>query len=154
MRKDDEVGASPELTGEIRRDITLRLTVIARLMRGLFDRHFSGMHITRSQWSMIIAVARRPGSTQRMIADMMEMSEASAGRLIDRLCMEGLLKRQERDDDRRARAVYVTDKAEPLLTSLSELAQENEKRLFRGFSDEELVQLEGFLDRLYHNAAP
>ncbi len=136
----------------VRRSIGLRLTVIARQLRHLFDRHVGDLNITRSQWSMIVVVARRPGATQRTIAEALEMSEASAGRLIDRLCAEGLLKRRERDDDRRARAVYITEKAEPMLATLADLAQVHEERLFRGFSDEELDQLLNFLDRIYRNA--
>ena len=136
----------------VRRSIGLRLTVIARQLRHLFDRHVGDLNITRSQWSMIVVVARRPGATQRTIAEALEMSEASAGRLIDRLCAEGLLKRRERDDDRRARAVYITEKAEPMLAKLADLAQVHEERLFRGFSDQELDQLLSFLDRIYRNA--
>lgn len=136
----------------VRRSIGVRLTVIARQLRNLFDRHVGDLNVTRSQWSMIVVVARHPGATQRTIAEALEMSEASAGRLIDRLCAEGLLKRRERDDDRRARAVYLTEKAEPLLAKLATLAQVHEERLFRGFSDAELDQLLNFLDRIYRNA--
>ena len=136
----------------VRRSIGIRLTVIARQLRNLFDRHVGDLNVTRSQWSMIVVVARRPGATQRTIAEALEMSEASAGRLIDRLCAEGLLRRRERDDDRRARAVYITEKAEPMLAKLADLAQLHEERLFRGFSDEELEQLLHFLDRIYRNA--
>jgi MarR family transcriptional regulator for hemolysin len=84
-------------------------------MRNNFDRVLAEKNITRSQWGLIAVVARRPGATQRTIAEVLEMSEASAGRLIDRLCADGLLERRERDDDRRARAVYITAAAEPLL---------------------------------------
>lgn len=146
------MGTTLEEDATVRRNIGIRLTVIARQLRHLFDRHVGDLNVTRSQWSMIVVVARRPGATQRMIAEALEMSEASAGRLIDRLCAEGLLKRQERDDDRRARAVYLTEKAEPLLTKLAELAHKNEERLFRGFSDEELDHLLDYLDRISRNA--
>ena len=143
--------AETETRQDTRRAIGMRLGVLARLLRHLFDRHVANLGVTRSQWSMIIVVARRPGATQRVIAEALEMSEASAGRLIDRLCAEGLLRRQERDDDRRARAVYLTDKATPVLAKLSEIARENEDNIFRGFEPEELERLNGYLDRLYAN---
>lgn len=100
---------------------------------------------------MIVVVARKPGATQRTIAEALEMSEASAGRLIDRLCSEGLLRRQERDDDRRARAVYLTEKATPVLDKLAGIAKDNEENIFRGFSSDELDQLQAYLDRIYRN---
>ena len=54
--------------------------------------------VTRSQWTLIAVVARRPGLTQRVIAESLEIKEASAGRLIDKLCQDGMLIRQARDD--------------------------------------------------------
>lgn len=135
-----------------KRAIGLRLTVLNRLFRNNFDRLVSSLNVTRSQWSMIAVVNHQPGATQRTIAEALEMSEASAGRLIDRLCAEGLLERRDRDDDRRARAVYLTKAAEPLLAKLAELAIIAEERTFQGFSDDELETLGAFIDRLHANA--
>ena len=137
--------------GDLKRSIGLKLTVVARLLRNRFDREVASLHVTRSQWTMIAVVARAPGATQRTIAEALEMSEASAGRLIDRLCAEGLLERQERYDDRRARAVYLTKAAEPLLAKLAEIARAGEQHLYRGFSHEELEALQNYLDRIYKN---
>ena len=100
---------------------------------------------------MIAAVANQPGATQRMIAEALDMSEASAGRLIDRLCADGLLERRDRDGDRRARAVYTTRNAEPLLETLASIVDSSEERMFRGFAPEEMQQLKEFLDRIYCN---
>ncbi len=102
---------------------------------------------------MIAVVSRSPGATQRSIAETLEMSEASAGRLVDRLCDEGMLERREIDGDRRARAVYLTSAAEPLLQKLGEVAATSEHQLFLGFSDEELDNLLGYLDRIYANVS-
>ncbi len=137
---------------ERKRSISLRISVLARIVRNHFDRQVSALNVTRSQWAMIAVVAHQPGATQRMIADALEMSEASAGRLVDRLCNEGLLERRARDDDRRARAVYLTDAARPLLSKLSIIAEENEARLFHNFSQEEQDTLQALLDKLYKNA--
>jgi MarR family transcriptional regulator, transcriptional regulator for hemolysin len=134
-----------------RRHISLRISVLARILRNTFDRKVAALNVTRSQWAMIAVVATNPGATQRMIADMLEMSEASAGRLVDRLCGEGLLERRARNDDRRAKAIYLTDAAEPLLEKLTIVARESEDLMFRGFSDAELETLKALLDRVYEN---
>ncbi|MEJ2410507.1 MAG: MarR family transcriptional regulator [Novosphingobium sp.] len=136
-----------------KRQVSWRMTVISRLQRNNFDRKVAALNVTRSQWAMIAIVARYPGSTQRTIAEYLEMSEASAGRLIDRLCADGLLERRDRRDDRRARAVYLTEKAEPLLAKLGTIASESEKRMFSGFSDAEIEQLLDFMDRIYENVS-
>ena len=141
----------PELS--TRRKVGLRMTVIARLQRNNFDRKVADMNVTRSQWAMIAVVSRHPGSTQRIIAEYLEMSEASAGRLIDRLCADGLLERRDRRDDRRARAVYLTEAAGPLLDKLGKIANESEERMFRDFSESEVEQLLEYMDRIYDNVS-
>lgn len=143
--------ADPELSKA--RRVSLRMTVIARLQRNNFDRKVTDLNVTRSQWAMIAVVARYPGSTQRTIAEYLEMSEASAGRLIDRLCADGLLERRDRRDDRRARAVYLTDAAKPLLDKLGKIADESEQRMFGGFSEEEIEQLLDYMNRIYENVS-
>lgn len=138
---------------DIRRQVSLRMTVIARLQRNNFDRKVTDLNVTRSQWAMIAIVARYPGSTQRTIAEYLEMSEASAGRLIDRLCADGLLERRDRRDDRRARAVYLTEAAGPLLEKLGKIAHDSEERMFQDFSDEEIEKLLDYMNRIYENVS-
>ncbi len=135
----------------MKRTISLRISILARNLRNYFDRQVAVLGVTRSQWAMIAVVATNPGATQRMIADALEMSEASAGRLVDRLCSEGLLTRRSREDDRRAKAIYISDAAEPLLEKLTIIAQQSEERMFKSFSDEEVETLKVLLDKVYAN---
>lgn len=150
---DNSTAAPASADNQLRQDIAIRIAVLARLIRNDFDRRLSEMNITRSQWSLVAVVARHPGASQRMISEVLEMSEASAGRLIDRLCADGLLERRERDDDRRARAVYLTAAAEPLLLRGAELAQENFGRLFKGLDEAQLEALQAGLSVIYDNVA-
>jgi MarR family transcriptional regulator for hemolysin len=137
----------------LRQQIAIRISVLARLLRSDFDRRLSDTNITRSQWSLIAVVAGRPGSSQRVIAEVLEMSEASAGRLIDRLCADGLLERRARDDDRRARAVYVTDAARPMLAQAAEVGKASAERIFQGLDEQQLEQLGQSLGIIYDNLA-
>lgn len=153
LRSMGEELLAPQLSGELRRHMGLRFTVIARRLRNTFDRQVANLNVTRSQWATIAVVSTNSGASQRTIAEALEMTEASAGRLIDRLCADGLLERRERHDDRRARAVYLTPAAEPLLAKLATIASLGEARMFKGFNDEELDILAGFLDRIYENVS-
>lgn len=135
----------------MKRSISLRISVLARNLRNYFDRQVAALGVTRSQWAMIAVVATNPGATQRMIADALEMSEASAGRLVDRLCSEGLLTRRSREDDRRAKAIYISEAAEPLLEKLTVIARDSEDRMFKGFTDAEIETLSTLLDKIYAN---
>ncbi len=118
-------------------------------MRQHFDCRVSDIGVTRSQWTMFLLVARKPGATQREIAKALDMSEASAGRLIDRMCADGLLIRKPRDNDRRAHAVCLTDQAQPLLSQIGDIARASEIRIFKSFSEDELLEFGRLLDKLY-----
>lgn len=133
------------------RAIALKISVIARQMRKLFDASVGEIGITRSQWTTIAVVSGKPGATQREIADILEMSEASAGRVIDRLCADGKLERRPKPDDRRAHTIWLTDAAQPLLGDLSRAATGHETRVFSGLSDSELDTLEQLLCKIYAN---
>ncbi len=134
-----------------KRDLSRKLTVVARHLRNRFDQSVTKLGVTRSQWTMIAVVSSRPGLTQRTIAEVLEISEAAAGRLIDRLCAEGLLERKARSDDRRAYSVYLTDAAAPYLETLGGIARRNEEETFSGLSEEQLAQLDALLAIVYDN---
>lgn len=81
------------------------------------------------------------------------MSEASAGRLVDRLCSDGLLVRRQHEEDRRSWRVYLTDAAQPLLRQMSELATELEEGIFADFSEDDLLRFQKYLSTMYRNVA-
>jgi MarR family transcriptional regulator for hemolysin len=136
-----------------RRSISLKLTVLARQMHKRFDQSVASIGVTRSQWTLIAVIARHPAATQREVAEILEMSETSAGRLIDRLCTDGLLERRQKEDDRRAYCVHLTDAAGAIMEKISLIASEHEKDIFAGFRSEDLKKLDDYLNRLSANTA-
>jgi len=136
-----------------KRAIAIKLTVIARQLRQRFDQVVESDGLTRGKWGVILAVARNPGTTQRMVASVLEITEVTAGQLIDRLCADGYLERRRHPKDRRAHCVYLTSKAQPLLGRLNEVAKVHEDETFAGLTEEELALLDGVLDKLAGNIA-
>ncbi|MBV9842030.1 MAG: MarR family transcriptional regulator [Sphingomonadaceae bacterium] len=133
------------------RSIGTKLSVVARQLRHRFDERLGKTGGTRAKWMLIGTVAANPGATQRMIATRLEVTDVTAGRLIDRIVAEGLLERREHPQDRRAYCVYLTGAAQPLLDMLARTARTLESEVFAGFSDGELELLGQMLDRLARN---
>jgi MarR family transcriptional regulator for hemolysin len=136
-----------------KRSISLKLTVLTRQMHKRFDQSVASIGVTRSQWTLIAVIARHPAVTQREIAEILEMSEAAAGRLVDRLCADGLLERRPKEDDRRAYCVHLTEAAGAILEKISLVANEYEKVVFAGFRDDDLKRLETYLSMIAANVA-
>lgn len=134
-----------------RRAIGLKLSIISRQMRLNFDQSTKLRGLTRAKWTLITAVAANPGATQRIIAQALEVSEITAGRLIDRLCEEGYLKRSENPADRRAYRVYLAAGAQPVLDKLDEVAKVHESEIFAGFDNDDLEKLDELLEVIARN---
>lgn len=129
----------------------MKLSVVARQLRVTFDQAAEQSGLTRAQWHLIAAVARNPGVTQRTIAEALEVREITAGRLVDRLCDDGYLRREESPHDRRAYSVYLTPTAQPVLDKLDALAKVHEAAIFAGFAPGDVDKLDALLDTISHN---
>lgn len=141
-------GAVPD-----RDDTTLgmRILKLSRMVRLRFDRRAAGAGLTSAQWRTIACVRRFPGATQRQIAELLEVSEATAGRSIDRLVEAGWVERRNDPDDRRAHRVYQTDAIEPVVDELAQIGAAEEVAALAGFTPEERVQLDAMLARIAAN---
>lgn len=138
----------------LKRTITMKLAVIARQMRAQFDEQtISTLGVSRSQWTVIAVLASFPGATQREIAETLEISEVSAGRIVDRLCSEGLVERRRKEEDRRAHAVFLTEAGENLTSRLSDVARDTEESVFEGVEREDLKTFSNVLEQMAANLA-
>lgn len=130
-----------------------KLTVLSRQLWLNFDQGVERAGLTRAKWSLIAAVARAPGTTQRVIATMLQVTEVTAGRMIDRLCADGYLERREDPQDRRAYRVHLTPAARPVLDQMSQTATIHTNAAFAGLEEEDLTKLEDILEIMSKNIA-
>lgn len=137
----------------VRREVALGMAMVARQMKRRFDLSGESAGVTNAKWTLIAVVSRFPGATQRTIAEVLNVTEASAGRLIDRLCTDGYLRRSANPQDRRAYRVFLTDAADPLMKELEAQAARLEAEAFAGVSLQELRRMKGVLDRIAANIA-
>jgi MarR family transcriptional regulator for hemolysin len=144
-------GVESQPLDERKMAMAVKLTVIARQLWLDFDQAAEKIGLTRAKWSVVAEANRAPGATQRMIAMRLQVTDVTAGRLIDRLCAEGLLERHEDPEDRRAYRVYPTAQAQPVLAELQELAASHAREAFAGFQADDLAELGGLLDAISRN---
>ena len=137
-----------------KKSVASKLGVIARQLWMNFGQRVEKLGVTRAKWTLIAAVAREPGATQRTIATLLQVTEATAGRLIDRLCTDGYLERRENPGDRRSYRIYLTPAAQPVLERLGDVASVHLNEAFVGLSDKDLAKLELLLDAISRNIGP
>lgn len=155
MRKERELDGTPLKDFEDpRRTASVRITVLARLLRARFDEMVADLGVTRSQWGALVAVAQDEGIAQRGIAQKLEISDASAGRIVDRLVAENLVERRRQEQDRRVQAIHMTKAGHDITRELDRIAARAEEAAWRDFDLDEMTTMIALLDRLHANLAP
>ncbi len=129
----------------------MKMSVLARQMRQRFDERVEQMGLTRTKWVLIATVASHPGATQREIAEKLQVTDVTAGRLIDQMCADGLMQRRDSPHDRRAYSVVLTPAAQPVVEKLGKAAEAYEAETFVNFSEAELDMLDQLLSKLSDN---
>jgi MarR family transcriptional regulator, transcriptional regulator for hemolysin len=108
----------------LRREILLQLSDVARTMRTYIDQRAREHGMTRAQWGALVRLERQEGMTQAELAENLEIQPISLVRLIDRLCLHGLVERRPHPRDRRANRLYLTEKGHTTLLHLTPLGRE------------------------------
>ena len=144
-------GLASSWSSDRKRMLGLKLATLSRQLWSRFDQSVENTGLTRAKWTLIAAVGRLPGATQRSIAAALQVTEVTAGRMIDRLCEDGYLVREENPDDRRSYRVFLTSAAQPVIDQLGEVADEHTKEAFAGLDDEDLSKFESYLDIILGN---
>ena len=92
---------------------------IMRLMRRRFDARLRRLDLSYAQAKVLLSLARTPGMRQAPLAEKLEIQPITLGRLIDRMERAGWIERRADPNDRRAKRLYLTPAARPLLDRIS-----------------------------------
>ena len=95
----------------------------------MLDHRAAKFGITRGQWAVLARLDRFEGLKQSELAEMLEITLT---RLLDRLCANRLIERRPDPNDRRAKRLYLTAAARPLLEQFGELGEELMASAFAG----------------------
>ena len=71
--------------------------------------------------------------------------------MLDRMETAGLIYRDRGDKDRRKIRIYLTEKAKGLEEDYNAVSEEMSRIYYKGFSDQEIEQLESYLERILIN---
>ncbi len=71
--------------------------------------------------------------------------------MLDRMETAGLVYRDRGDKDRRKIRIYLTEKAKGLEEDYNSVSEEMSRIYYKGFSDQEIEQLESYLERILKN---
>ncbi|MBV8889665.1 MAG: MarR family transcriptional regulator [Alphaproteobacteria bacterium] len=119
------------------------LSDVARLLRKRFEQRARAdkLGLTRAQSSVLAYLARQEGINQAALAQVLEIEPITLARLIDRLQTAGVVERRPDPHDRRARLLYLSEQAYPLLDRIFSLAAEVREESLAGVPEPDRARL-------------
>jgi MarR family transcriptional regulator for hemolysin len=125
----------------IEREVAFNISDVARLLRTYADQRAREFGMTRAQWAVLARVERSEGLKQCELAEVLDLQPITLTRLIDRLCDGGLIERRSDPDDRRAKRLYLTPAARPVLDGLTRLGKDMMATVLSGIEPTAIDQL-------------
>jgi MarR family transcriptional regulator for hemolysin len=122
---------------------------VARLFGRRFDHNGKRLGLTRTQCRTLGYIARNEGINQAGLADLLEIRPMTLVRQIDRMEEAGWIERRPHPADRRARRLFLTAKARPILGRIWRVATETRDEALARLAPREAEQLIDLLHRVH-----
>ena len=122
---------------------------VARLFGRRFDHNGRRLGLTRAQCRTLGYLARNEGINQAGLADLLEIRPMTLVRQIDRMEEAGWIERRPDPADRRARRLFLSPKARPILGRILSVANETRNEALARLAPAEQEALIDLLHRVH-----
>ena len=133
------------------RNFGFLLKEVSRRYVNRFEVRAAEIPLNLAQAKALVRLEKNEGVSQARLAELAEVDAMTMVRILDRMEAEGLLERRPDPADRRARCLYLTAKARPILNEIWRLSDEIRAEIFAGVGKDERERFMGVLERLYAN---
>src|SRR4051812_27498731 len=133
------------------RNFGFLLKEVTRRYVNRFEVRAAEIPLNLAQAKALVRLEKNEGVSQARLAELAEVDPMTMVRILDRMEAEGVLERRPDPADRRARCLYLTAKAKPILSEIWRLSEEIRAEIFADVSRAEREQFMTVLERLYSN---
>jgi MarR family transcriptional regulator for hemolysin len=133
------------------RELAFAINDVARLLRTFADHEAAKFGMTRAKWAVLARLDRFEGLKQSELAEMLDLQPISLTRLLDGLAENGLIERRADPTDRRAKRLFLTPAARPLLERLTDLGEDLMATALAGLERSEIDALLARLSAVKEN---
>jgi MarR family transcriptional regulator for hemolysin len=120
---------------------------VSRRYVARFERHAEEVSLTLMQCKVLLHLSRSEGASQVRLCELTDIEPMMMVRILDRMEADKLLERRPDPADRRARRLYLTRKATPILDEIDRIMEVTRNEVFAGVSK---ADREAFLKVLEH----
>ncbi len=133
------------------RNLGFLIKDIGRLYTKLFEQQARDFECSLAECKVLTYLQRNAGISQIGLADLTGVEPMSLVRILDRMEADGLIERRPHPTDRRARQLFLKDKAQHTLDQLWKLSDATRARALAGVKADERQVLIDLLERIHAN---
>ena len=133
------------------REFAFLVNDVGRLLRTYADQQARQFGMTRAQWAVLARLEYAEGLKQSELAELLDLQPITLTRLVDRLCANGLIERRSDPSDRRAKRLYLTAQARPLMNRLADLGENMMVTVLEGLDAAKIEQMTANLSGVRDN---
>jgi MarR family transcriptional regulator, transcriptional regulator for hemolysin len=116
-----------------------------------FEQRAREISLTLPQCKVLARLEKNEGVSQARLAELAELEPMTMVRILDRMEADGLLERRPDPADRRARRLYLTRKAKPLLDQIWRVSELTRAETLSGISRQDREAFMSLLERMHAN---
>ena len=120
---------------------------VSRRYVARFERHAAEVSLTLMQCKVLLHLSKNEGASQVRLCELTDVEPMMMVRILDHMEADKLLERRPHPADRRARRLYLTRKAAPILQEIDRISEVTRNEIFAGVSK---ADREAFLKVLEH----
>ncbi len=125
---------------------------ILKLHRNAIERYTTENGMQKNQHKLLLTLSRLgPEACQRDLAESMHITPAAVAVTLKKLEKAGIVEKVISEKDNRYNRIIITEKGEKIVKESYEMFRSIDTQAFEGFSEEEMAQLCGYLERVREN---
>lgn len=138
---------------EKERDIGLLLKQINKQIKKRFDKDLQEYDLTLSQSRVLFFLGFREEEKTSLkdIEEHLQVTHPTVVGIVKRLEEKGFVITEPDSADRRVKLVFITEKTKGMIQNIDKRGKIMDKKLLKGFSDQEIRELRRMLSIIEHN---
>ena len=113
-----------------------------------FADQMAAVDLTPPHAGILRAIASRPGGSQQALSEQLHLLPSRVVAYVDELEDRGYVERRRNPDDRRLHALHLTASGKKLMSKISDLAHQHERRITAGLDTQQRATLRDLLATL------
>jgi DNA-binding MarR family transcriptional regulator len=142
------IGVTAARNGDARDGAAFLLAQLGHHAAAQFAEQMATVDLTPPHAGILRAIASSPGGSQQALSEQLGLLPSRVVAYVDELEDRGYVERRRNPDDRRLHALHLTASGKKLMTKISDLARQHERRVTAGLDAEQRATLRDLLAKL------